>query len=1689
MSRPEASRNVRRTNAPALELLEDRMVLTTFFVDTAADVVDAADGVTSLREALAQANAADGQDTIEFLLGAGSETITLDAGLGELGITDVVSIDGTNAADDPDDSDDGDGNGRFGSGTAVTVAGGGATRLFSVVGATETGETVTLRNMTLTGGRADGAGLAGSGGALLVAAGQTVTLRSMVVQGNAATSDGAAFGGGAIHNSGTLNVFGSSISDNDAFSGGGDGGNGGAIVNAAGATLVVEDTTLAGNDAVRAGGAVKNLGTATFNNATVSGNGAGVNGGGVHVSGGGSVATAGGGFAGNTAAVSGGAFWVGADASLVTAGGSIVGNSAAGVAGQGGGGVYNLGSLTMTTTLFSGNDATAGSGGAFLNTAGATADLSGLTILDSSAAVSGGAIENAGTLNYSADLGNATPANRVRIGGATAGNGGIFHQAATAGQGDAPVATFTNVDVFNGTATGAGGQGGGLWIGAGTAVSYTGGLIQGNAADVGGAIYLDNGPATTVAAGDTLFIRGSSFEGNSAVGGGAEAGSGNGGAIASLAVAGGTAPTVSIDSSTIGNNNAAGRGGNLYLESGTFDLRSVTVAEGAAGQGSEDGANLTVAGAAVTLTNTVVADADAGLDVVGTVTSGGYNWIESADAGFAAGASDTVGGDPGLGQRAFVAGLEVYLPQSGSGLIDQGIDAAGIGQDQLGNVRPLDEAPANAVGGDGSDIGAIEIDVVDTGAPTAGIGAVTPDPRSTPVDQVVVTFSEAVTGLDVGDFTLTRDGVALSLATATLTDDGSGAVYTLGNLAALTAGDGDYVLTLAAAGSGVADGDGNDFAVDASEAFRVATDQTAPTADLIDVDPDPRNDGVDFVTVDFDEAVTGVDVDDFSLTRDGIDVPLTGVTLSGTGNSVTLAGLDPLTTPVGSYVLTLNAAGSGIQDGAGNALAVDASDAFVVQADQAAPNADVIDVTPDPRENGVDAITVVFDEAVTGVDLDDLALTRDGINVPLTGVTVTAGDDGTTYVVDGLGALTAAPGEYVFAVVAQGTDIADADGNTLGADASDLFVVTGDVTSPVADFGDVTPDPRDGGVDAVTVSFGEPVTGLDVGDFALTRDGQALALTGVTLTANADRTSFELSGLQALTDPAGDYVLTLNAAGSGIRDDAGNALAADASDAFAVNDTSTDTTPPVATVTIPRTDPTDGVDAITIDFGEPVTGLDAGDFRLTRNGVSVPLTGADLVANADGSSYRLTNLGGLTDQPGVYVLRLTAGTAGVADTAGNALATNIRETFTVQEGQTPDVTGPVGSIDDVDAGDDGVDAITVRFDEPVTGLDVGDFTLTRDGQDVPLDSARLTDAGDGTVFELTGLADLTRTPGTYVLRLTAAGSGVTDGAGNALTLDAAESFVVADDGDPGTQIDSDATLGRFRDGQWQFDSDLDGVIDQTVTFDDAPPGSQVLTADYNNDGRLDLVQFNAGLWFIDTTGDGVADTTFLFGGAGDKAFLADIDGDGLTDVIAFDTSGAVSTWEIDLSSVGGLDRAVDRTVEYGIPGDMPFVGDWDGDGAADLGLFRNGIASGSGVPFMQFFIDTDQSGGSADDEVWFGLPGDMVAVGDFDGDGTIDPGLARYNEAGVDDSGPLLQFFFDVARDGGGAEAEVWLTDAQADDLALFAPLPVTTTPATVAGAATALRGADLSGTTTAGGVENAALADAALTNSDPLAF
>lgn len=317
-------------------------------------------------------------------------------------------------------------------------------------------------------------------------------------------------------------------------------------------------------------------------------------------------------------------------------------------------------------------------------------------------------------------------------------------------------------------------------------------------------------------------------------------------------------------------------------------------------------------------------------------------------------------------------------------------------------------------------------------------------------------------------------------------------------------------------------------------------------ADIVDVWPDPRNTPVANVAVNFTEPVFGVSSNGFRLTRNGEAVDLSGISIQETRLWTYAFDLSAVTTAEGRYQFTLVAQNSGITDRIGEPLQNDAVEEWLT--DMTRPIADFVAVTPDPRNSTVGNVVVNFDEYVTGVSIEDFQLTRDGQPVDLAGVFVSPITP-MQYVID-LSSVTVAEGEYQLDLIVDGSAIQDRAGNALAASVVEDWRV--DVTAPIADILDVSPDPRNGEVSIVRIHFDEPVTGLSLDDLRLTLGGEPIDLSSLVMTQiNPLEYTLDLS---SVTTRTGSYQLTLVAANSEIVDQAANKLQRNAVDDWFVAD-------------------------------------------------------------------------------------------------------------------------------------------------------------------------------------------------------------------------------------------------------------------------------------------------------------------------------------------------------------------------------------------------------------------------------------------------------------------------------------------------------------------------------------------------------
>ena len=544
----------------------------------------------------------------------------------------------------------------------------------------------------------------------------------------------------------------------------------------------------------------------------------------------------------------------------------------------------------------------------------------------------------------------------------------------------------------------------------------------------------------------------------------------------------------------------------------------------------------------------------------------------------------------------------------------------------------------------------------DSTPPTAAMTAVSPNPRNSSVSSVVIAFSEPITGLTLAGLKLQCNGGANLLTASQSLSTLDNMTWTLNGLSSLTGTGGTYVLTLTAAGSGIIDAVGNPLAGNASDTW--VTDVTPPTASMAAVSPNPRNTPVSTVAINFSESVSAFDVGDLKLTCNGGANLLTGNETLTTTNNVnwTLGGISGLTAAGGSYVLTLTAAGSGIVDAVGNPLAGNASDTWSV--DVTPPTGAITAVSPDLRSTPVSTLTLVFSEAVTGLDLSDLKLVRDnGANLLTAAQSLTTADNITWTLAD-LSDLTVASGTYNLSLSAASSGVTDMVGNPLAGDMSEVW--TTDSTPPTAQFVTVKPSPRNSPLASLGIIFSKSVVGLDIADMTLTCNGGPNLLTAAQTVTSADGARWTLNNLSDITAAAGTYSLTLTAAGSGIVDTLGNALVTGAGETWSV-----DLTPPTVAIAAVTPDPrTTSVSTIPIVFSEPVVGFDLADLTLARDGGANLLDGNQTLTTTDFVTWTLGGLDALTAASGTYTLSLAALNSGITDNAGNALAADASDTWT-----------------------------------------------------------------------------------------------------------------------------------------------------------------------------------------------------------------------------------------------------------------------------------------------------------------------------------------------------------------------------------------------------------------------------------------
>jgi len=209
-------------------------------------------------------------------------------------------------------------------------------------------------------------------------------------------------------------------------------------------------------------------------------------------------------------------------------------------------------------------------------------------------------------------------------------------------------------------------------------------------------------------------------------------------------------------------------------------------------------------------------------------------------------------------------------------------------------------------------------------------------------------------------------------------------------------------------------------------------------------------------------------------------------------------------------------------------------------------------------------------------------------------------------------------------------------------------------------------------------------------------------------------------------------------------------------------------------------------------------------------------------------------------------------------------------------------------------------------------------------------------------------------------------------------------------------------VGVFRpnDGTFYLDHNASGQWDGCGTdrcLQIGMSGDVPLVGDWNGSGTSKVGAFRPsdGTFYLDYNGNGAwdgcgTDRCLQIGMLGDIPLVGDWNGNGSSKVGAFRPSDG--TFYLDYNGSGTWEGCgTDRCLQIGMLNDSPLVGDWNGSGTAKVGAFRPSDGT--------FYLDYNGSGtweGCGTDRcLQIGMLNDSPLVGDWNGSGSTKVGVFR----------------------------------------------------------------------------------------------
>ncbi|MBG0841929.1 Ig-like domain-containing protein [Pseudomonas toyotomiensis] len=618
--------------------------------------------------------------------------------------------------------------------------------------------------------------------------------------------------------------------------------------------------------------------------------------------------------------------------------------------------------------------------------------------------------------------------------------------------------------------------------------------------------------------------------------------------------------------------------------------------------------------------------------------------------------------------------------------------------------------------------------VIDSQRPTASIVVGNTSLSIGDSTTVTITFSEAVTGLTIADFTV-ANGALSNLSsndggvtwTATLTPSADVASPT--NL--ITLANTGYTDTVGNTGSSPTDS--NNYSVDTQR----------PTATIVVNDTVLAAGETTTVTVTFNEAISGLTLANFAVANGVLS------NLSTSDNITWTATLTPnANTSDATNLITLN--NSGVQDQVGN-TGVGTTDSNNYAIDTQRPTAGIVITDTALKAGQSTTVTITFSEVVTGLTTADFSVangTLSNLSSSDGGITWTATLTPDANVTDATNLITLDNTGYTDAAGNTGTGITTSNNYTIDTQRPTATIQLSDTALAA------------GETATVTITFNEAVAGLSLADLSAsngTLSGLSSNDGGITWTAILTPTA---------NVTASSNLITLN--NTGVQDAAGNTgIGGTLSGNYAV-DTAV---PVIGSVSVPVGVQYNAGDTLTfvVNASEAILVNGAPRLALDIGGATVF---ADYIAGSGTTTlvFQYSVQPGLNDADGITVTGLQSNGGSLRDATGNAMnltLNNVGDT----SGVRIDTTAPTAALAlDQAASSAGNVRYTLTFSEDVSGVDLSDFSLVSTG------NAQGTLSGlvqiDARTYQIT-ISNVVGN-GSLALALNSSGTGISDSAGNAL---------------------------------------------------------------------------------------------------------------------------------------------------------------------------------------------------------------------------------------------------------------------------------------------------------------------------------